>query len=85
MWTVAYAADAIKALARMDAVTARRIRAKVIALSADPLRPNNNVAKLVGVEGYRLRIGDWRVVYTLRHRELVIVIVRIGGRGSVYR
>lgn len=84
MWAVTYTAEATKALIRMDGVTAGRIRSKITALAVDPMRPNNNVKKLTGVEGYRLRVGDWRVVYTLRHRALVVTIVRIGPRGSVY-
>jgi mRNA interferase RelE/StbE len=68
----------------MDAVVARRIRAKVLALAADPVAPSNNVKKLVGVEGYRLRVGDWRVIYTLRHRELTIVVIGVGYRSEVY-
>jgi mRNA interferase RelE/StbE len=52
--------------------------------AADPLAPNNNVKKLRGVEGYRLRIGDWRVVYTLERGTLTVVVVKVGHRGSVY-
>ncbi len=84
MWAVVYTAEAIKTLARMDNTTATRIRSKIVALAADPRRPNNNVKKLTGVEGYRLRVGDWRVVYTLQRRELVVTVIRIGPRGSVY-
>jgi mRNA interferase RelE/StbE len=50
----------------------------------EPAKPNNNVRKLAGIEGYRLRVGDWRVVYTLRHGELTVVVVRIGHRSEVY-
>jgi mRNA interferase RelE/StbE len=37
-----------------------------------------------GVEGYRLRVGDWRAVYTLRRQVLTVVVVRIGHRSEVY-
>jgi len=37
-----------------------------------------------GVEGYRLRVGDWRAVYTLRRQVLTVVVVRIGHRSDVY-
>ena len=84
MWSVSYTPEALRSLSRMDAVVARRIRAKVLALAADPVAPSNNVKKLVGVEGYRLRVGDWRVIYTLRHRELTIVVIGVGHRSEVY-
>lgn len=84
MWSVTYTAEAIKALTGMDHTVARRIRAKILALARDPKVPNNNVEKLTGIEGYRLRVGDWRVIYTLRHEVLTIVVIRVGHRREVY-
>jgi mRNA interferase RelE/StbE len=68
----------------MDATLAKRVRAKIVALARDPRAPNNNVKKLTGVPGYRLRVGDWRVIYTLRQEVLTVVVVRIGHRSEVY-
>jgi mRNA interferase RelE/StbE len=34
---------------------------------------------------YRLRVGDWRVIYTLQQDALVVLVVRIGHRREVYR
>ena len=84
MWSVAYTADAIRKLSRMDRAVARRIRSKILALARDPKAPNNNVRKLTGVPGYRLRVGDWRVIYTLKHEVLTVIVVRIGHRSEVY-
>lgn len=84
MWKVIYQPQALKALRRMDVRTAARIMKKVAALAEDPQAPNANVKKLKGVDGYRLRVGDWRVVYTLRHEVLVVTVVRIAPRGSAY-
>lgn len=85
MWSVTYTADAIKVLSRMDQVIARRIRLRILALAVNPTAPNNSVKKLTGVEGYRLRIGDWRVIYTLKHQTLTVVVVRVGHRREVYK
>jgi mRNA interferase RelE/StbE len=84
MWSVVYTADAIKALSRMDMAVAKRIRSKILALAQDPTAPNNNVKKLTGVAGYRLRVGDWRVIYTLAHRTLTVIVVKVGHRSEVY-
>ncbi|MSO93687.1 MAG: type II toxin-antitoxin system RelE/ParE family toxin [Rhodospirillales bacterium] len=84
MWAVSYTAEALRALSRMDRVIARRIRSKVLALARNPNAPNNNVKKLSGVAGYRLRIGDWRVIYTLRHQTLTVIVVHVGHRSEVY-
>jgi mRNA interferase RelE/StbE len=84
MWSVTYTSDALKSLSRMDSVIAKRIRSKILALAADPHAPNNNIKKLAGIEGYRLRMGDWRVIYTLKNQELTIVVIRVGHRSEVY-
>jgi len=58
---------------------------KIEALAADPMAPNNNVKKLTNHTGYRLRVGDWRVVYTIHEQALLIAVVRIAPRGDVYQ
>ncbi len=69
----------------MPRVTARLVMEKVEALAVDPMAPNNNVKKLSNHPGYRLRVGDWRVVYTIYEQSLLIAVVRIAPRGEVYR
>jgi mRNA interferase RelE/StbE len=56
---------------------------KIAVLAADPYAPNNNVTKLQGREGYRLRVGDWRVLYELEDAQLVILDVK--SRGGAYQ
>ena len=85
MWSVGYSADALKTLARMDRAVAKRLRANIVALALDPLAPNNNVKKLAGIEGYRLRVGDWRIVYVLKYEILTVVVVRVGHRREIYQ
>lgn len=84
VWSITYTADAIKTLTRMDREIAKRIRSKLLTLARDPNRPNNNVKKLVGIAGFRLRIGDWRVIYTLEQQVLTVVVIRVGHRSEVY-
>jgi len=45
----------------------------------------SHVKRLSGMEGYRLRVGDWRVVYTLEEARLIIAVVDIGSRGGIYK
>ncbi len=62
----------------------RRIVRRLEALEDDP-RPRG-VEKLTGVdELYRVRVGTYRIVYAIRDRELVVIVVRIGHRRDVYR
>ena len=61
-----------------------RLVRKLLALEANP-RPAG-VEKLSGMDGiYRVRVGDWRIVYAIRDRELVVIVIRIGHRREVYR
>ena len=84
MFTLAYSKQAQKVLRRMPANTARLIRAKLEELAEDP-DTMRNVKQLHGRPDYRLRVGDWRVVYRLERRELQIVVIDIDDRGRVYR
>jgi len=84
VYRIEYSRDALKALVRMPANTARLIRSKIEQLAAHPLGANNNVKRLKGMDAFRLRVGDWRVVYELRHRTVVLLVIRIGPRSSVY-
>lgn len=83
MYTIRHTADALKTLRRMPRNTADLIREKVREVAANPAAARN-VIKLKGRDGYRLRVGDWRVLYTLESGELVLFVIEIGPRGGVY-
>lgn len=61
------------------------IIAKIDGLASDPLSPHNNVTALRGVEGFRLRVGDWRVLYRLDTDTNLLRIAAIVPRGEAYR
>ncbi len=62
----------------------RRILARIEALRDDPR--GAGCEKLAGgAESYRVRQGDWRIVYEIQDAVLVVQVVRIGHRGQVYR
>jgi mRNA interferase RelE/StbE len=55
-------------------------------LGDDPRRPDANVKKLAGYEDrYRLRVGDFRVIYDVMDGQLVILMVVVGHRREIYR
>jgi mRNA interferase RelE/StbE len=60
-----------------------RIAARLLALENDP-RPAG-VKKLQGEDAYRLRVGDYRVLYTIDDTEMLVTIYAIGHRREVYR
>ena len=85
MYTVITTKSFDKAIARLPANWQKRIMAKIKEVAADPYAPNNNLTKLQGRDAaYRLRVGDWRVIYELSDSRLVMVILEVGPRGGIY-
>ena len=61
-----------------------RIAPKIEALADEPRPPG--VKKLAGEEElYRIRVGDYRVIYAIEDAELVVLVVMVGDRKDVYR
>jgi len=85
MFSIEYSKAARKALKALPRNTALLVMEKIEALAADPMAPNNNVKKLTNHPGYRLRVGNWRVVYMIHEQALLIAVVRIAPRGDAYQ
>ena len=83
-WTIRYEREAERAIDALDPVARRRILIAIGRLAADP-RGAGNVKALRGSDNYRLRAGDWRVIYTLRDDVLVVLVLRVAHRREVYR
>ena len=84
MYAVEFTRDALKTLTKMPRDLRELVKAKLAELAADPVQARN-VKKLVGRPGYRLRVGDWRVIYELESGRLVVRVLDIGPRGGVYQ
>ena len=84
MYLVQFRKEALRFLERQDEKTAGRILEKIKELAKDPYAPNNNVKKLTGRDGYRLRIGNIRAIYDIYDKVLVIDVLEIGFRGAIY-
>ena len=71
-------------LRRMPKNMALIIAKKIKELAESPGRMRN-IKKLTDHPGYRMRVGDWRIVYTVKEKEMLIHIVKIKSRGEVYK
>ena len=69
----------------MPRSTAKLIREKLEMIAADPYADHPNAKKLQGREGYRLRVGDWRVIYKIQSEQLLIMVLKVASRGEVYK
>lgn len=85
MFETLYTPTAIRELRRIPANVARRIMGRIERVAADPQAADNNVSKLKGRPEMRLRVGDWRVLFTLDETARVITVLHVAPRGSVYR
>ena len=73
-----------KDIEEFDKDVQRRIIRKLRSLGTDP-RPDGST-KLAGEDNlYRVRVGDYRIIYQIRDKELVVLVVRAGHRREVYR
>jgi len=61
----------------------RRVAERVAALSQNPRPPG--CEKLTGGDRFRIRQGNYRIVYSVADKELTVLVVRIGNRKDVYR
>lgn len=85
MYRIVFTKQADRALRKMSRNTARLIRERLDQLAEDPYARNPNLTRLQGRPGYRLRVGDWRVIYELEDDRLVILVLKIAPRREVYR
>lgn len=85
MYKIIFTKEAQKALLRLPGNMAVLVRQKLEQLAADPYAPIANAKKLQNRSGYRLRIGDWRVIYEIQNDKLVVLVLKIAQRGEVYR
>ena len=71
---------ALKQLRKLD----REMRQRIITtIERIRIRPDTYIRKLIGDEGYRLRVGNYRVILDIGKEQLVILILRIGHRRNV--
>jgi mRNA interferase RelE/StbE len=76
--------QAAKQLAALEPLTMKRVAARIDALAVEPRPPS--ARKLATKEGfYRIRVGDYRVIYQVADRRILVTIIRIGHRRDAYR
>jgi len=75
--------SAAKEIAKLPASVLPRVIRKIEALQDDPRPQGCN--KLSGDEKYRIRVGDYRILYSIEEEVLIVYVVRVRYRKEVYR
>jgi mRNA interferase RelE/StbE len=83
-YSILFAPPAERQLKALAEPIQKRIVKRLRTLKENP-RPQG-VKKLAGEENlYRIREGDYRIIYTIQDKELIVLVVKIGDRKGVYR
>ena len=85
MYRLKYRRQARNYLARLPMKPKTTIVNKLHDLAVDPDGPDLDIETLKGREGFRLRVGHYRVIYTRDDDRLILEIVRVRTRGDIYK
>lgn len=83
MYQINFRSSAVKELRKLPADDRKSVSHAIESLANMP-RPKG-VKKMAGAHAWRIRIGDYRVVYSIEDKQLIIEVIRIGHRREVYR
>jgi len=84
-YTIELTRPAARWLRKLDQAIRRRIAARIDSLADDPRPPG--CLQLQGSDDpplYRVRVGDYRIIYCIEDDKLIVLVVRIGHRSDVY-
>lgn len=82
MYNLVYSPSALKQLGKLQHNIKERI---IIALERLRIRPEScDIKKLMGMQGYRFRVGDYRVIFDMEEDKLIILVLQIGHRRNIY-
>lgn len=85
-YEVKFYKDALKFIQKLDKQTRNRILDHIKILSTNPKHPELDIKKMQGLENrFRLRVGVYRIVYSIFKDQLLIVIIKVGSRGDIYK
>jgi mRNA interferase RelE/StbE len=73
---------ALRQLKKLEKDVQTRI---INALDRIKIRPESYLKKLVGDPGYRLRVGDYRVIVDVEKKKLIILVLKVGHRKTIYK
>ena len=81
MYEILFSLKAKKQFLKLEKTSQERI---ISALERIRTRPEFFITKLVGDPGYKLRVGDYRVIMDIDKNNLIILVIKVGHRKNIY-
>ena len=85
MYRLRYRRQARNYLARLPRKTKTAIVNKLHELAANPDNPDLDIEIRKGRKGFRLRVGQYRVIYTRQDDQFILEVVKVRARGDIYK
>jgi len=83
-YAVQIAPSALRALKKLDRTTRRRVSHEIDRLADDP-RPIGATKMRGDEQAWRVRVGDYRVIYTIEDAVVIVYVIAVGHRRDIYR
>lgn len=84
-YKILFSAEALKELHKLDRLTAKKIVEKIKQLRSNTKQLNVKKLKNTNHNLYRLRVGNFRVIYSVKHEQLTLHILFLGHRKEIYK
>lgn len=81
LYEIIFSLKAKKQLLKLEKTVQERI---ISVLERIRIRPEDFVTKLIGDPGYKLRVGDYRIIMDIDKKNLLILVIKVGHRKNIY-
>ena len=81
LYEIIFSLKAKKQFLKLEKTVQERV---IYALERIRIRPESFVTKLVGDPGYKLRVGDYRIIMDIDKNNLIILVIKVGHRKNIY-
>ena len=85
MYRLVYHKQAAKTLAKMPRGIAGKIRFELGLIAGSPEKYDGDWKPLSGTIFWRLRVAGWRAICEIRNSELILLVLKVGSRGDIYK
>ena len=82
-YSVLIVSSALKSLRKIPESIKKTIDNKILLLSENPRPPG--CKKLIADDAWRMRVGDYRIIYEIHDEKILVIVIKIGNRKEVYR